>query len=316
MNILVIGKPTYNVILPLTNFLVESSKTYVTEKLEMGGGASFYAAKLLGKWNMPVSYAGVVGSDLYGNKIKTELEEAKVNIKYLEINYEHPTSYNYIILNQASGSSTQIIRHNPEINLTKYKYEFIPDYIIMDGTDPSGSVAALNNFPNAVSILLANKVSEELYNISKRCNYVVANSTYARALTKMELELNKSKSVVNFMQKIKDLNKAQYTITLNKDGVLYVSDNQVKILPALKVEKIIDDTNASGVFFGSFCYGVINGYNIDNIVKLANIAASLSLTKIGSENSIPDLSEVLDIAGLKENIKTPQEEVPATEVSS
>lgn len=332
MNILVIGKPTYNVVLPINSFLVENTKNEIPEKFEMGGGSSFYAAKLLGKWNLPVSYAGVIGSDLYGNKIKSELEQDKVNTKFLEINYEHPTSFNYIILNKNNGSSTQIIKDNKEINLTKYKYDFIPDYIIMDGTDPSGSIAALNNFPAAKSILLASKVSESLYGISKRCTYVVANTVYAEALTKMKLELNKGKSVVNFMQKIKDLHKPSYIVTLGSSGVLYVSDNQVKILPAQNVENIIDDTNASSVFFGAFCYGIINNYNIDDVVKLASIAASLSLTKIGSANSIPELAEVLSVAGLKEESfnkeeiieeesnapqlpKISEEEVPSVSVS-
>ncbi|MDD2505205.1 MAG: PfkB family carbohydrate kinase, partial [Bacilli bacterium] len=228
----------------------------------------------------------------------------------------NPTTSNYIIINKSTGSATQIKRSNPEINLTKYKYEFIPDYIIMDGTDPSGSIAALNNFPNATSILLATKVSEELHSISKRCNYVVANTTFAKALTKMNLELNKNKLVVNFMQKIKDLNKARYIITLGDKGVLYVSDNQVKLLPATLVEKIEDDSNASPAFFGALCYGLINNYDIDKAVKIANITAGLALTTIGSVKSVPELSEVLNMAGLKEVIETEEheneEESPST----
>ncbi|MDD2504733.1 MAG: hypothetical protein PHF21_00470, partial [Bacilli bacterium] len=61
MNILVIGKPTYNVILPLDNFVLESNDYNLIDKLEMGGGASFYAASLLSKWKMPIFYTGVIG---------------------------------------------------------------------------------------------------------------------------------------------------------------------------------------------------------------------------------------------------------------
>lgn len=298
MKILVIGKPTYNIILPLANYLVEGTKYNSTNKLEMSGGDAFTAAYLLTKWKTPVSFTGVVGGDTYGNKIKSDLESIGIRTNFVEINYEHPTSVNYILINNTNGSSTQILIDNPEVNLTKYKYDFIPDYIIMDGTDPSGSIAALNNFPNATSILLANKVSNTIYDISKRSNYVIASTGYAKALTKMDFDVSKPKSVINFMQKIKDLNKAKYIITLQDKGVLYVSENQVKMIPALSINKVIDDTHAGSMFFGAFCYGLTNNYSMDDSVKIANITAGLSLTKLGNINAVPDIKEVFDLAGL------------------
>lgn len=300
MKVLVIGKPTYNFILPLDNFVAEGSKINLKEKLEMAGGASIYIASLLSKWNMDVSYTGVVGSDQYGTKIKAQLDSFKVNTKFLEINYENPTSTNYIIINKSNGSSTEILRNDPELNLTKYKYDFIPDFIIMDGTDPAGCFAALNNFPQSTSILLANKVSEQLYDISKKCTYVVANTSYAKALTKLDLEIRKPKSLVNFMQRIKDLNRAQYIVMLRENGVMYASENQVKMIPAIKIEKIEDDTHSGYMFFSAFVYGMINNYGIDNSVKIGNIAAGLSLTKIGTLNAMLEKTDVLNLAGLSE----------------
>lgn len=315
MKVLVIGKPTYNFILPLDNFVTEGSKINLNEKIEMAGGASVYIASLLSKWNMDVSYTGVVGSDQYGTKIKAQLDSFNVNTKYLEINYENPTSTNYIIINKSKGSSTEISRNDLELNLTKYKYDFVPDFIIMDGTDPSGCFAALNNFPHATSFLFANKVSEQLYDISKKCNYVVANTSYAKALTKLDLELKKPKALVNFMQRIKDLNKAQYIVMMSENGVMYTSDNQVKMIPALKLEKIADDTHSGYMFFAAFVYGMINNYGIDNSVKIGNIAAGLSLTKVGTLNAMLEKSEVLNLAGLTEVTEEEPSEEQTNEVT-
>ncbi|MDD2409148.1 MAG: PfkB family carbohydrate kinase [Bacilli bacterium] len=302
MKVLVIGKPTYNFILPLDKFISEGAKINISERQEVAGGASVYAASLLGKWKVDVYYTGLVSNDPFGAKIKSQLDNFNVNTKFIEINYENPncTSTNYIIINKSNGSSTEILRSDSEINLTKYKYDFIPDYIIMDGTDPAGSFAALNNFPHATSILFANKVSEKLYDISKKCNYVVANTSYAKALTKLELEIKRPKALVNFMQKIKDLNKAQYVIMMKENGVLYTSNNQVKMIPAIQIEKKEDDTHSGYMFFAAFTYGIINNYGMDNSVKIANIAAGLSLTKVGSINAMLELADVLKLAGLKE----------------
>ena len=62
MKILVIGKPTYNIVLTQDKYLVEGSKNLLKEKYEMMGGATVYAAVLLAKWGMDVTYTGVIGA--------------------------------------------------------------------------------------------------------------------------------------------------------------------------------------------------------------------------------------------------------------
>jgi len=255
---------------------------------------------------------GVIGSDIYGNKIRADLEERGVDIKYVEINYENPTAMNYILLNTETGSSTQIIKDNPEVNLVKYKYEFVPDFIIMDGTDMSGSLAAVNNFPKAKSILLANKISQDIHSLSKKVTYVVANVGFAQALAKMELQIGKPKLLVAFLQKIRDLNKSEYIVMMREHGVLYSSDREVKMIPAIDIEKKMDDTNGGNVFFAAFCYGIVNGYGVDASVKMANISAGLSLTKMGTIDCLPTLEEVLQIG----HIQKPEVVTQTTDVSS
>ena len=310
LRILIIGKPTYNVILPVANYLVEGSKNKLTSKLEMSGGTSIYVANLLAKWGVKeLVYAGVVGNDIYGNKIKEELEAIEVNTKFVEVNFTAPTSMNYIIVNEATGSSTQVIVDDPSVVLQKYRFEAPPDYIIMDGTDIAGGNAAVNQYPNAKTILLANKVAEDVYSLTKRVNYVIANTRFAKALTKLELEVDKPKALVNFMQKIRDLQKAEYIVMMQEHGVLYVSEQQVKMIPAIALDKKVDDSNAGGVFFAAFCFGLIKEHSIDEAVKMANIAAGLSMTKLGSANSIPEMADVFNLAG----IALPVEESPTEE---
>ena len=103
MKILVIGKPTYNIVLTQDKYLVEGSKNLLKEKYEMMGGATVYAAVLLAKWGMDVTYTGVIGADPNGQKIKTDLDNARVNTKYIELNYENKTSLNYILVNKENG---------------------------------------------------------------------------------------------------------------------------------------------------------------------------------------------------------------------
>ena len=299
MNVLVIGKPRYNIILESDSFPLENSKNVTTEKLEIPAGSSIYVACMLAKWGIPVNYIGLFNGDEIGNKIKAELENYGVQTRFIENEYEHKSSINYVLLNKSNGTSTEVL-HDNGIFLTKYRYDILPDYIITDGSDMGASIAALNNYPKAKMILLANKYSEEYRDLSKRCAYVCANIDFVSNLTKMPLDFNRGKSLVELFQKVKDLNKAEYIIMLRDMGVLYTKDRQVKMIPAIEVEKK-DDANSGSAFFAAYCYGIINGYDIDTIAKTANIAGALALTKVGSLNTIPNKEEVYEIAGAKDN---------------
>lgn len=298
MKVFVIGKPVYNITIPLQNFIAEGSKTKINEKLELPGGNMIYTAVMLAKWGLDVSFCGVTGGDEYGSKIKAELESNNINTKYLEINYEHKTPINYVFINSQTGIGTEVL-HDDGISVSRYKYDTTPDVIIMDGSDMGSSLAILNNFPNAISILLANRVSEDVYSLSKRCKYVVANMSFAKALTKTDFDFNKQKVLVNMFQKIKDLNKSEYILMLRDKGVLYVNNRQVKMIPAINVKKV-DDTNSGSSFFAAYSYGIINKYNMDITAKIANIAGGLAISKLGSILSIPDKKDVFDLIGMDE----------------
>ena len=66
-------------------------------------------------------------------------------------------------------------------------------------------------------------------------------------------------------------------------------------MPGYKVDKICDTTGAGDIFHGAFMYGLVNDYSYEDILRLSNITGALSVRKVGSRYSIPDLKEVLSI---------------------
>lgn len=315
MNVIVIGKPCMNITLPMDEFPKEGTKYLINNDLEVSGGAGVYIACMLAKWGMKVFYNGVVGSDAIGDKIKLELESNGVDISLLETNYTIKSAIDYQIINGTTGVCTHIYKGN-DATITKYKYPFNPDYIIIDSSDAAAGFAALNNYPKAKSILLANKVNEDCYGLSKRCNYVVANTNFVKALTKMDLNFNRPKDLVAIFQKIKDLNKAEYILMLREHGTLYTSNRQVKMIPGIQMENK-DDSNSAAAFCASYAYGIINGYDMDTIAKTSNIAGGLSFNKVGSIVSIPTKDEVFNLAGIDEStLKATNEVVDQSNVAN
>lgn len=298
MNVLVIGKPNYDVILPVDSYPSLGAFKSTNERMEQPGGISVYVACMLSKWGLKVHYAGLISGDEIGNKIKAELEKYNVDIKNVETNFEVKSNINYITLDKSNGLSSSILSDNGAY-LTRYKYDFIPDYIIVDGTDIGGGIAAANNYPTSKIIFIGNKVNEQYYDMSKRSHYVCANFEFAKALTKLDAYINKPKTLVDLFQKIKDLNKAEYILMLKENGVLYVKDRQVKMIPAVLVAKK-DDSNYDAAFFGAYAYSVIKGFDADMMAKICNMAGFVGTGNVGSLTSIPSKEYVFNTCGLVE----------------
>ena len=52
---------------------------------------------------------------------------------------------------------------------------------------------------------------------------------------------------------------------------------------------------AGDIFHGAFAYGLLNNFPLEKCVAYANIAAGLSIDKIGARNSMPTLNEVISV---------------------
>ena len=135
MKILCIGHAAYDITIPMDHFPVENTKNRVKERVECGGGPASNSAYLLGKWGMDVAFAGVVGKDLYGDRIKKEFDEIGVNTKYLEQNGAYETTSSMIIANKSAGSRTILTYRKEDMRMKPIELDFEPDVILLDGQE-------------------------------------------------------------------------------------------------------------------------------------------------------------------------------------
>lgn len=314
METIVIGKPAINIYLPLQEFPQEGDLFLIKGKNESVGNIGATSACLLAKWGEKVHFTGVVGNDAYSEKIKDTFKTYKVDSKFLEVDYTTGTSVNYNVLNVKNGIVTKILYNNPDSQLKKYKYDFIPTFAILDGTDFAGAHALLNNNGNCKTVFYGRIGDKDTIAMSKRCDYVVATERFAEMMTK-ESSDGSAESYVNLYQKIVDVSgKSNYIIILNSHKILYCVDGKVKMLPEMKIN-IADNSSFDSIFVGALSYCLIHEIALDDAIKFANTAAAISLAKIGEVDSIPELNDVLDNSGLKEKLgfgsnQTQQQAVP------
>jgi len=291
MKAICIGQAAYDITLPMDHFPIENKKTRSQDKVECSGGSACNCAYLLAKWGIETYFAGVVGDDYYGDRIKNELEKIGINTKYLEISKEGQTTSSYIITNTTTGSRT-IITHRPkELILEDVNVDEKFDVILLDGYEREFSNKIIENNPDAIKIIDAGSLKEATVELAKKVDYVVCSKDFAEDYTRHKVDYNDLTSLVVIYNILKKDFKNKIVITLEDKGC-FTYDDGYKLVPTLKT-KAVDTTGAGDIFHGAFTYAVANKFDMIKTLKIANISGALSVTKIGGQYSIPTLDEVM-----------------------
>ena len=294
MKILCIGHAAYDITIPMDHFPVENTKNRVKERVECGGGPASNSAYLLGKWGMDVAFAGVVGKDLYGDRIKKEFDEIGVNTKYLEQNGTYETTSSMIIANKSAGSRTILTYRKEDMRMKPIELDFEPDIILLDGQEYELSKVLLNRYPNAISIIDAGRPTDEIIELSKMVNYVVCSKEFAEEVSGIQMNYDSIETMTDLYMKLESIFHNHLVVTLESQGCLYQYENQVKLMTSIKVDAV-DSTGAGDIFHGAFTYGIANGFDYETTIKISNIAGGLSVTKVGGRYSIPTKEEVREL---------------------
>lgn len=130
------------------------------------------------------------------------------------------------------------------------------------------------------------KLTQELLEC---CDYFTPNQTEARLL--LGLEADDPISDEEVAKRIHKMGVKNVIVTLGSGGALYVSESICKKIPGIRVEPV-DTTGAGDTFSASFCVALAEGKDVEEAIKIANVAAGLAVTKYGVTESIPFREEV------------------------
>ncbi len=118
---------------------------------------------------------------------------------------------------------------------------------------------------------------------------ITPNETEATKLTGIEVTDNKSAEVA--AKKLMATGVKNVAITMGAKGVLLAQENTIKFIPSPKV-KAIDTTAAGDCFNGALSVGIAIGLSLEEGIKRACHAASISVTRKGAQDSMPYIKEI------------------------
>lgn len=293
MKVLCIGHASWDISMYTEGYPKENYKYRLKNKVECPGGPALTSSLLLGKWGVDTYFSSIIGNDYYGNLIESALKKEDINTDFLIKSDNKETTKSFILVNKYNASRT-VFNTYKESESVKINYNIEPDIILMDGSHFDLSLKVINKYPNSIKVMDADKIDEKVTKLCSMSDYIVCSKEFAELITKVRIDFDNTNSFKEILNKMSELYKGKVIITLESKGCLYKIEDKVKLMSGLKVHAS-DTTSAGDIFHGAFIYGLTKNLPLEKCLKIASIAAGLSVKELGSSSSIPDIMKVHSI---------------------
>lgn len=295
MAVFCVGQSAWDITLPYTGPLQVNQKYRVTRAYGCPGAPALNGACLCAMWGADVELMTRIGSDPYGALLRAELERLGVGRKHLIRDQDATTSYSLIAVDDATAERTifnvPCASHAIDCPLPKEA----PDAILSDGHEPEATLALIEAFPDAPSVVDAGTYRASTYEVACCVDYLVCSEDFARQYTGAGLEDADDMTAVDaLLTHIARINDGVAVVTLGERGLVYRDEVGAPChMPAFPAQAV-DTTGAGDIFHGAFAHGLYAGLSLEENLKRASMASSLSVCSMGGFSSIPSLALVLE----------------------
>jgi ribokinase len=296
--ILVIGSSNTDMVIK-TNKLPSPGETILGGTFLMnpggkGANQAVAAARLGGK----VTFITKRGNDLFGNQAIGLLMREGIETKYVVKDPVLPSGVALITVD-ATGENSIVVAPGSNGNLKeedvppsifeskKYEILMLQLEIPMATVEYSARKATENGMKVILNPAPAASLSDELL---RNTWLLTPNETEAGMISGTvitDIPSAERASVIIQERGVKNV-----IITLGETGAYVKSENYWGLIPGIKVDAI-DTTAAGDVFNGALAVALSEGKDLYEAVLFANKAASISVTRMGAQASVPFRSELM-----------------------
>lgn len=292
MKVLNFGSLNFDHIYTMHHFVQPKETTSSLDYNKNLGGKGLNQSIALAKAGVEVYHAGKVGLD--GQEFIDYLNQYNVNTAYLKKDASEPTGHAII---QVSNSENCIILYGganqniSDSDIEDVLQHFSKDDVLLIQNEISGlknliEKAHLKGMKIAFNTAPMN---EKIFTYPlEYINIFIVNEVEGKGLAHCESN--------NIDEIIKMLAQAyphqEIILTAGELGAYYIHENEVIHQPSFPV-KAIDTTAAGDTFTGFFLASALQNDSIQEAMKIAAKASSITVTKCGAAQSIPSLEEVM-----------------------
>jgi sugar/nucleoside kinase (ribokinase family) len=266
-----------------------NSKMKMLRFSKQGGGQVATAMVALSRWSVKTKYIGKVGEDELGQFSLHSLRQEGVDASSVTIEPNATNQFAMIIVDGSTGDRTILWNRDERLMYCEgelRKEEIRSGKLLhLDGHDIDAALqcarwAKEEEIPIVVDLDKVEPLTSELI---KEIDFVITSSRFPMLFTgisdqkKALLELQKHTS--GFL-----------CATLGHEGAMALVNGEFLSIEGLKV-KSVDTTGAGDIFHAGFIYGLLQNWEVVEILRFANAAAALKCQDLGGRKGIPTLEE-------------------------
>lgn len=264
------------------------------------GGKGSNQAVAASKLGANVSFVGKVGSDLYGQKLKEQLNLEKVNTQLLgEIEGESGVAVINVIESSSENQIIVIPGANAHVSADQIDDKTLASVEIL--------ISQLEVPPNQIELLFSRVKQGHCYRILNvapaiefstslfnETDLLVVNEIELEALAKKKLKDTNIDSIRASVDLLSLAKHQAIVVTLGAEGVYVRDQNKDEYIEGHKVNSV-DTTGSGDCFIGAMASYLIEDKNLFDASVFANKAASISVTRKGASSSMPTKDEVVNL---------------------
>ena len=260
------------------------------------GGKGANQAVASAKLGAPTTLIGRLGTDAFGQQLRTFLAAQAVDLTHVKDTAEARTGTAVITVADADNTIVVVPGANALVSAEDVTAPVLAkgDVAVSQFEIPQATVHAFfrrARTAGATTILNPAPAIPFGKDLLDLVDILILNETELGFLT--GTELRDSDDPTRFVEAAKALQGGDriICITLGKRGVLALIDGQASVIAGRAV-KAIDTTGAGDCFVGALASQLANGAAIRNALDYANAAASICVQRMGAAPSMPTASEV------------------------
>lgn len=259
-----------------------------------GANQAVAASRLGGK----VTFVSCVGNDVFGKKALEQFRDEKISTSYIAANTQYPSGIALINVDEsgentivvAPGANTQV-----SIPLIEAALQSLPAgaIVLVQLEIPLESVefvveqAPLKNARTILNPAPATKLKDDLL---KNLYLITPNESEAELLTGIRIQDEDDASIAAGVLHEKGV--PNVVITLGAKGALLSESGKSTLIKAPSIDRVTDTTAAGDCFNGAIAVALAEGKDLLAAVTFACHAASISVTRMGAQSSLPNRKEV------------------------
>ncbi len=258
------------------------------------GGQAATTTAACAKFGLRAKYIGAIGGDENGARVREALDGIGLDSSGL-VQQDARNQYAVIVIDEQTGERAVLWDRDEALRL---RPEDVPFDVIgsarllhVDDVDQEAAIRAARHARS-----LGIPVTSDLDRMTDRTEELVMAVSCAIFADGLPEQLTGERDHERALRKLRARHDGLLVVTVGREGAVALDGDRFLVSPGFAVNAV-DTTGSGDVFRAGFIYGLLHGWPIDRMLRLANAAAAVACTRVGAIAAIPSLDEVLTLVG-------------------